>query len=503
MIRSVSSRRVSAVSVATGMDRRIWLMIGAIGLFAVLVAKEIAIPSAILGLLAGIGLLGLFMLGVQSPEIPLYMLVAYLPFSRKLVGDFGTMALAFNLTNILTVWVLLAYALKRLSQHQPLFQGTPLNRVIWLFCLLGAASLIRAGWEYGSWYFWQLLIPLKRWVSPIFFYFLTLWVVRDRRTFKGVAVLIMVVTTAVALMAIREYSHVADSSFEKSRVGGIAEHSNTLGAFFVYYMFLFLGFFLTMPSQIKSWLLLIPFALCFRGIMVTFSRGAYLGFAAAGATACWFKSRWLFLVMVALALFAVANPILLPSGIRYRMGHTMKTGHSIEDEDLEQNLEKSAATRLDIWKGAVQIIKEHPLWGVGYGAFPAYIPHYVERRIGEMDAHNSYLLIAAEMGIPTLVVFFMVLVMMVYYTHWLYRHTDDPTLKSVALGFLAGLGGLCVTNMFGSRMDAQEVSGYFWILGGLVMRGVLMVREELRQGRVAVVKARHLRRASTPGTSTA
>ncbi|MBI4355950.1 MAG: O-antigen ligase family protein [Candidatus Omnitrophica bacterium] len=473
-------------ALATGIDRRIWWMIMAIGLFAVLIMREVALPSSVMAVFGGLALLGLFMVGVQQPELPLYALIAYLPFSRILVGDFGTYATAFNLTNILILWTLVAHAFRQAGRGQPLFQGTPLNRVILLFSALGTISLLIAGWSYGSWYAWEYLIPLKRWLTPMFLYFLTLWVVRDVRAIKTVAALIMVVVTVVALMAIRDYASVANSSFEDSRVGGIAEHSNTLGAFFVYYMFLLLGFFLAYPSKLKAWWLLIPFALCFRGIMVTFSRGAYLACAVGALAACWFRSKILFVVAVAVGLFALANPVVLPAGIRYRLGQTVQGGeYALQQDDLAQNLESSAASRIVIWRGAWQMIREHPWRGVGYGAFPRFIPHYTVGRIGEMDAHNSYLLIAAEMGLPTLAVFLLVLVMVWHYTCWLYRHAQDPALRAIALGFLAGLAGLVVANLFGSRMDAQEVTGYFWVLCGLVMRGVLMERQARREARRA------------------
>ena len=473
-------RESKAGAVATTIDRRVWPMIMLIGLMSVLLVKEISLPSPVILLCALVGLLGLLMTGLQHPELPFYVLVAYLPFSRVFVGDFGTEAFALNLTNILTIWALGTYWLNRLSRGQPLGQGTPLNVAIGAFALFGGLSLVLAGMNYGSWYLWEFVTPLKRWFTPVFFYFLTLWIVRDRRTIKTVATLIMVAVVLVALMAIRDYMDVGDSSFDKSRVGGIAEHSNTLGAFFDYYMFLLLGFFLVYARKLKAWLLLIPFALCFRGIMVTFSRGAYLAFAAGSLAACWFRSKFLFMAAVGIGLLLLINPVLLPAGIRYRMGMTLvrdpaEFGYA---EDIAENFETSSARRIEIWRGAIRMIKDYPWWGVGYGAFPRMIPNYTEVNLGFVDAHNSYLLIAAEMGIPTLVVFLFMLLMVWGYTYWLYRHTQDPSIKAIALGFLAGLIGLLVANMFGSRMDDQVVSSYFWILCGLIMRGVLIERQE-------------------------
>jgi putative inorganic carbon (HCO3(-)) transporter len=477
---AVATRRI-----LPALDRRIWVMGAAICVFAVLVMKEVSLPAPLILGAGVLGLLALLMLGANSPEIPFYVLVAYLPFSRMLVGDFGTHATALNLTNILTLWVLIAHLLRQGGRGQTPFQATPLNKAIILFSLLGAVSLVRAGWLYGSAYAWHALIPLKRWLTPMFLYFVTLWVVRDRRVLKTTASLIMIAVTVVAVMAIRDYMWVADSSFEGSRIGGIAEHSNTLAAFFVYYMFLLSGFFLIYYRKPRAWWLLGPFLLCFRGIMVTFSRGGYLAFAVAGLAACWFRSKLLFAAAVGTLVLLVVNPMLLPSGIRYRMGMTIvnpldRPAEELSADELTQDLEGSSASRIKIWLGAIEMIKEHPMWGVGYETFPHFIRSYTRGEIGYMDAHNSYLLIAAEMGIPTLLVFLLVLAMVWHYTRWLYWHAQDTAIKAIALGFLAGLAGLAVANMFGSRMDHAEVSGYFWVLCGLVMRAVVMEREDAR-----------------------
>jgi putative inorganic carbon (HCO3(-)) transporter len=476
-----------------GIDRRIWWMVTAIGLFAVLVVKEVQLPPSVMLGFGIVGLTGLFMTGLQDPVIPLYMLIAYLPFSRILVGDFGTQAVALNMTNILMLLVLFAYVVHQLSQHRRIGDRMPFNALVWTFCLLGTVALLRAGWEYGSWYVTEFIIPLKRWLTPMAMYFLTLNIARERRSTKAVVVIIMVAVTIVGAMASYDYFQNADASFDKARVGGIAEQPNTLGAFFDYYMFLLAGFFLVYWRNGRAWLLLLPLLICFRGIMVTFSRGAYLGFAAGVIGACFFHSKRLMVALVTTVLVTIfITPVLIPEGIRYRMGMTVRDPTAAWTEgDLAETLETSAATRIQVWRGAVQMIKEHPMWGVGYGAFPQFIHSYAPENahLGYIDAHNSYLLIAAEMGIPTLLVFLLIVAAAGYYTYWLYRHTQDQFFKATALGFLAGLCGLLVANMFGSRMDDQAVASYFWVLCGVVMRAVLMEWEAQGPARRRRLKA--------------
>ena len=461
-----------------GIDPRIWWMVMAIGFFAVLVLKEIQLPSPVILGFGAVGLFGLLMTGLQDPVLPFYVLVAYMPFSRVLVGDFGTQATALNMTNILMILVFIGYIINRISSRKPISDRAPMNKVVLLFCVLGAVSLVHAGWEYGSWYVAKFIIPLKQWLTPVAMYFLALNVTRERKSMKAVVVIIMVAVTIVGLMAIYDYIDIGEGgSFDRSRVGGIAEQPNTLGAFFNYYMFLLFGFFLTYFGRASAWLLLIPFLICFRGIMVTFSRGAYLGFAMGGMASCFFKSKRLFLAAIAMAVMALMTPILIPAGIRYRMGMTYIGERNLE-EGPTQGLEASAAQRIAIWKGGLEMVKENPWWGVGYGAFPSLIPLYTHGTVGYRDAHNSYMLIAAEMGLPTLAIFLIILMIAGYYTHWVYTRTTEKFFKATALGFLAGLCALLVANLFGSRMDDQAVSSYFWVLCGLMMRLVLTIRQE-------------------------
>ncbi len=451
----------------------------AIGLMALVVQAQVELPPVVLIGLVGGAALGLFTVGLTRPEVSLLAVAAYMPFSKVLVGDFSGFMTAFNLTNILLILVLMGHVFRSMAQRRPLFESSPLNLPAFLFCLLGSFSLVHGVMSgYGEGYGGAAFIfPLKRWLTPVLLYFIAYNVARDRITIQRVTIIIMIVVTMAALMAIKDYIDIGShTSFEKSRVEGIAGQPNMLGAFFVYYMFLFAGFWTLNWGKGKYWLLLVPFLLCFRGIQVTFSRGAYLAFAVGALGLGFFRHKLLWTLMLIGAVSAVLNPWMLPEGIAYRIESTFQKDQVrdiYEESELVNTLDTSAHTRLEIWGGAIEMIKEHPLQGVGYGAFPYLIRRYVSS-VKAIDAHNSYLLIAAEMGIPTLIVFLWIVAIVFFKTRWLYLRSKDPFYRALALGWLGGLTGLLAANMFGSRLHSEEVSSYFWIISGLIMRAIVL-----------------------------
>jgi len=443
-------------------------------IFGFIVAKDISLPRTITLPIAGLSLMILFFGRFKKPELPFLALTAYLPFSKILIGRFGAETTGLNLTNILMIIVILSWVSHSIYKRERLFSKSTLNPIILLFCLWGLFSVLRGKFLYGRYYdFEDFFILFKRWITPVLLYFIALNMVKDKENFKKAIFVMMSVTFIVALMAIRDYISFGDSgSLEESRIGGVFEQPNMLGAFFVYNMFFFLGFFFYYWRSFKYQLLLIPLLVCFRGIMVTFSRGAYIAFGFGSLMIVFFKNKILFLFALILIIIAILNPVFLPEGIRYRMSSTF-ANQQVISTDIEEVTDSSVERRLLIWKGAMAMIKGQPLFGFGYGIFPYIIGYYVPQ-VPNADPHNTYLMIAAEMGIPGLIIFLAILFMLIKNSWWLLRHIKDRYFKAFALGMLGCLFGLIVANIFGSRLNSEEVSSYFWILSGLLMRAVIM-----------------------------
>jgi putative inorganic carbon (HCO3(-)) transporter len=143
------------------------------------------------------------------------------------------------------------------------------------------------------------------------------------------------------------------------------------------------------------------------GLFVSWSRGAWLGFAAALATLAFFwpRRRWLGVVMVIAAaalLLLAAQFNFLPTTITSRLTSFTADfqlgdvrGVDIYDENY------AVLERLAHWQAAIDMARAHPWLGVGFGNYEAAYPHYrLMNWIHPLGhAHNYYLNIMAETGL--------------------------------------------------------------------------------------------------------
>ncbi|MFC1807903.1 O-antigen ligase family protein [Candidatus Omnitrophota bacterium] len=444
-------------------------------LLAFLIDKHIAMPSHIILFLGISFVAGLFLASLSRVDVILYITAAYIPFSNILAGDFSGAMTAVNFTNILTIIAIISWAVNSLTKNEKFYTRTSLDIPLLLFMFLSCMSLFRGNMYFDTGYIGAFIYPLKRWLTPMFFFFIFKNAIRTKAQMKTLTIIIMFVVFTAALMAAKDYINIGTvSTLDKARVGGILNQPNYLAAFFVYYMFLFAGFWLSNWTKIGYWFLLMPFMVCFRGIQVTFSRGGYIAFLGGAAAIAFFKNKLLFAAGLAVLVIALANPVILPKGIAYRMSQTFRNDR-VFTTDVEDVVDRSSYRRILAWKGAAVMIKQHLLFGVGYGGFPYLIGSYAP--VGFMDAHNTYILIAAEMGMPTLIIFLLVLLIIFINACILYYRVTDKFVKALALGFLGGFGGLLVANIFGGRLNSTELTSYFWILTALIFRAKELHKE--------------------------
>jgi putative inorganic carbon (HCO3(-)) transporter len=126
------------------------------------------------------------------------------------------------------------------------------------------------------------------------------------------------------------------------------------------------------------------------GIVVTFSRGGFLGLVAMGAVLLWKVGRRN-RVVTGLAFFVMLGVfmMMMPGGYASRLTTIL---------NIEEDPTGSAQARRELLNRGLSLAASHPVVGLGMGNFHIY-------SIQEQVAHNSYLEIAAELGLAGLVAY--------------------------------------------------------------------------------------------------
>jgi len=145
-------------------------------------------------------------------------------------------------------------------------------------------------------------------------------------------------------------------------------------------------------------------------ILLTQSRGALIALVATGLIFFLTQARGKRLksALIAAVVCVLILPLVPSSAWKRFEGLTKLTKTATI---AEADPEGSADARYNIWRVARQIIAENPTTGIGLGAYPLAHATYTGRMLvppaarGFRDTHSTYLNVAAETGIPGLILF--------------------------------------------------------------------------------------------------
>lgn len=214
-----------------------------------------------------------------------------------------------------------------------------------------------------------------------------------------------------------------------------------------------------MVSERKGWIrwatgagmLLLPFL-----ILLTQSRGVFLGLTVFIAISLTGQRRRLRLLVRLVVVGAVLMTV-VPAGVWQRIG-TLQHATSKETLDEVDGGEGSARQRYEIWQVAFQIIRDHPITGVGLGAYKPNHERYALRAQfnptaqGPRDTHSLYFNVLAETGYPGLMLYLGMLGSIIVAAERTRRRCKLvlPDAARQLLILEAGLCGFLVASTFGS-----------------------------------------------------
>jgi len=139
-------------------------------------------------------------------------------------------------------------------------------------------------------------------------------------------------------------------------------------------------------------------------------------------------------------------------------------------------LDENTVARLLTWRSTLAMIRHNPAGGVGLGDFYATMPQYwspsdqrafVEENTVTRSAHNDYLEIGAETGIPGLAVFLLILIATGVLIGQRVTRERSFRSKAVLAAIGAGLAGISVQAAFTFSLQNASSALLFWTLLGL------------------------------------
>jgi O-antigen ligase len=240
---------------------------------------------------------------------------------------------------------------------------------------------------------------------------------------------------------------------------------NDLGMFLVMNI-AFLAYFYTEKGAFNKILMLTLFIVFCYGVFITGSRGTILGLL--GVIGCYYflKKAGAKLILFGIVLAPIAATLISKFG-----------GMS--------SSESSANGRLEAWYAGIQMLIHNPIFGVGKGNF---MDHH------GLVAHNSYIHVAGEMGVPGYSLWggMIVLTMLAAYRiHKEFSHWDDAditqetkTLYAAELkinqAMFYSMVGFMVTAFFLSRQFSLLLFIFLGMLTASHLR-LIKIRPELKE----------------------
>lgn len=344
--------------------------------------------------------------------------------------------------------------------------------LILLFCLIGLLSIPLAINPSEAWFQFS-----GTFIRCIVIFIVLVNAVRTERRLKGLLLLTIAVSCLLSMGALNDY-RVGLSTVEGYRVGGVGTgifgNSNDMAFHLVTIMPIAVALIFTGRGVARKVVFAVSVALMIGAIVVTYSRGAFLGGLIALGFMAWRLGRSnrltiLFLgIVVLLLILAVA-----PGNYSVRL-------LSILVPSLDP-VGSSSARQGELFR-SLYVALRHPLFGIGMGNYAS------EMSYTGLVTHNAYTQVASEMGVAALAIYTMFVVTPLKRLGQIARETltarDNSPYYYLAVGLQASLLAYLVSSFFASV-------AYLWYVYYLVAYAVCLRRiYESETGRIVVLDKR-------------
>jgi O-antigen ligase len=361
------------------------------------------------------------------------------------------------------------FAYQRITKKdvEPLTKS-PIDMPIILFGIIIMISTITSINPTGS--FRDLAIHL----SGLGFLFVMVNSIRDLEDFNKVVTILVFSATLVALYGLYQYVvgvemdpawvDTENNQGVTTRIYSVFGNPNILAEYLLMTIPMSVGLFWHSKKLSKKVIFLGSTLIMMLALVLTLSRGAWVGIAMAALIFIILVDKRILLSIIPLSLGAV---YLLPQTILNRI---------VSIGNLQDS---SNAYRIEMWGITADIIRDNWMVGVGFGHLPfkQTFETYI-RTLPTYHAHNTYLQIAAEIGIPGLIAFlFFIFILFKYGIHKLIKN-ENKYINVMGAGSLAVIGGLLAQGLSENVFYLPKIIITFWILVSFILTLIRISEKE-------------------------
>ncbi|MEW5944927.1 MAG: O-antigen ligase family protein [bacterium] len=324
--------------------------------------------------------------------VPIVLLFAYMRFETALlvfmfvvaVGKYEIPGVGFFLvySDVFLIILTAVWFTRMVLRKGYGFRSTFLDRHIFIFTLLSVLAVVNSpSFSAG---FKEVVQTVE---YLVFSYYLFASAVRSREQIAALMQALVMSAVFTSVCGVYQYFEQGGGDY---RVTSTFGHFNAYGAYLAMTTMVTFNLFLSEEERgARTWL---AAALTCQlvALMMTFSRGAWIGVIVAIVISAQFRGMVqfvrLFTAMVVLAIFL---SLVLPSQF---------VGRAASITDFS---DPASENRIRQYKIAYETIVRRPLLGIGIGSIEGYaLSEYQEMGVGAV--HNLFLMIGAERGLPAM-----------------------------------------------------------------------------------------------------
>jgi O-antigen ligase len=418
--------------------------------------------AVVIGLVAGaqpeiavVAAIALAFVGVVLVDLPLGLCLFAIVAFMDLLPEFGAAFSFSKLAGLLLAASWLATVATRRQTAGGFVSAYPfVSYALVLFLAWASLSVVWA--EDAS----ESPVSLSRYLLNAFLFIIIFSAVRERR---HVAWVLGAYLTGAALSAAYGFVAPAPTAAVEDRVTGTIGDPNELASVLLPAFVIGLGLAAAMKrAPVVRFLALSAAVISVAGLFLTVSRGGLVALVVALLAAIAVGGRWRPIAAVIAVLIGLA-------GVGYFVFFA-------SPEAQERVTTVGGGTgREDIWTVGLREFEANPITGVGVGNFQTSSVHYllapgeIQRSEFIVDqpkvAHNTYLHILAELGIPGLLLFLTIVAFSVwcaYRAARVFQAKRDYRMELLARATLVGVIGLLADIFFISEMYSKQL----WLLLG-------------------------------------